>query len=391
MKIKEATGNSPFDQDRRSTTENAALTVKHVKPARFMTTRASVFMGSAIISANFAIACDNNYITTLIMMFVCAAFYAVTFRFIKFPKRLLNGLFFIFCPLIFWGVYFADISFIAYIPETIRPLFHMSPVFPLCFIPMAAGLAGLSVITPDGSGDESIPSVRSEVLIPTVYAAAAACVGSFIAGLPERRTVFAANILSVLFLIGIAAILSSSTKSPKFFTSKRLTEYWDIPVADVSELRRFFFARAKFIIALFATSAILYLVKTFFGDIAAPFLMPIAIVSSIILGTAMIAAGRPGDVHSIFGTKFFLFEMLIGAAFVCVPFAKTDLAGSLVPITGLFLFFACAGDFFISGLIAVIRRRQIFVEKNKYTDGLPFMMILLSLLIMAAEAMFPVV
>ena len=391
MKIKDATGNSPFDQDFRGTNNDSPLTVKHVKPARFMTTRAAVFMGSAVISANFATACDNNYITTLLMVFIAALFYGVTFRFIKFPKPLLNCLFFVFCPVIFWGLYFADISLIGYIPETVRPLFYMSPVFPLCFVPMAAGLAGLSVITPDGNNDKDIPDIRSDVLAPAVYAAAASCVGSFIAGLPERRTVFAANIVSVLFLIGLAAVLSAGSKSPKFFTSKRLTEYWDIPVADISELRRFFFARAKFIVAVFVTGAVLYLVTVFFGNVIAPYLMPIAIVSSVILGAGMVAAGRPSDINSIFGTKIFMFNILIGSAFVCVPFAKNIAPESLMPVAGLFMFFACSGDFFISGLIAVIRRRQIFVEKNKFTDGLPFMMILLSLLIMAAEAMFPLI
>ncbi len=390
MKIKDPTGNSPFDQEIRRT-DDLSIVARHVKPARFMTTRAAVFMGSAIISMNFAIACDNNYITTLIMAFVCCLFYSVTFRFIRFPKPVLNGLFFIFCPVIFWGLYFADISLIGFVPEVVRPLFHMSPVFPLCFMPMASGMAGLSVIAKDNNDEDVIPRVRLEVLAPLAYAAAASCVGSFIAGLPERRTVFAATILAVLFLIGVSKILSSSSAAPKFFTSKRLTEYWDIPVADISELRRFFFARAKYIVALSVTCAVLYILDSFAGTVIAPYILPVAILSSVLMGASMAAAGRPSDVNSIFGTKFFMFEILTGTGFVCVPFVKFSGAGLSIPVIGLFLFFACAGDFFISGLIAVIRRRQIFVEKNKFTDGLPFMMIMLSLLMMVAEAMFPVV
>ena len=390
MKIKDPTGNSPFDQEIRRA-DDLSIVARHVKPARFMTTRAAVFMGSAIISMNFAIACDNNYITTLIMAFVCCLFYSVTFRFIWFPKPVLNGLFFIFCPVIFWALYFADISLIGFVPEVIRPLFHMSPVFPLCFMPMASGMAGLSVIAKDNNDEDVIPRVRLEVLAPLAYAAAASCVGSFIAGLPERRTVFAATILAVLFLIGVSKILSSSSAAPKFFTSKRLTEYWDIPVADISELRRFFFARVKYIVALSVTCAVLYILDSFAGSVIAPYILPVAILSSVLMGASMVAAGRPSDVNSIFGTKFFMFEILTGTGFVCVPFVKFSGAGLSIPVIGLFLFFACAGDFFISGLIAVIRRRQIFVEKNKFTDGLPFMMIMLSLLMMVAEAMFPVV
>ena len=390
MKIQEATGRSPFDQEIRSA-DDPSIVARHVKPARFMTTRAAVFMGSAIISMNFAIACDNNYITTLIMAFISCLFYSVTFRFIRFPKVILNILFFIFCPIIFWGVYYADINLIGFVPEKIRALFYMSPVFPVCFMPMAAGLAGLSVIAKDANDEDIIPKVRKEVMVPLVYASSASCIGSFIAGLPERRTVFAATIFAVLFLIGVSKILSSSSAAPKFFTSKRLTEYWDIPVADISELRRFFFARTKYIVALFVTCAILYLADSFFGYSSAPFVIPVAILSSVLLGGAMVAVGRPSDINSIFGTKFFMFEILIGTGFVCVPFVKLSGTDLSMPVIGLYLFFACAGDLLISGLIAVIRRRQIFVEKNKYTDGLPFMMIMLSLLIMVAEAMFPAV
>ena len=390
MKIQDVKNNTPFDIENKSE-RDPVLTAKHVKPARFMTTRASVFMGLTILSLSFAIACDNNYITSLLMLLICTAFYSVSIRFIRFSKPILNSIFFLICPLICWGVYFADIILLHYIPEKMREIFYMSPVFPLCFIPMAAGLAALSVITPDGKDERERPSFWNEVMMPALFAALAASFGSVLAGIPERRTVFAATLMSVLFLIGFSALITVITKAPMFFTSKRLTEYWDIPVADVSELRRFFFARLEYIVSLFVTAAILYLVFMFLGAMMAPYMMPIAILSAVILGTVMVAVSRPGDVNSIFGTKFFLFELITGSAFVCVHFAKCVEAEPLIPIIGLFLFFACAGDFFVSGLISVIRRRQIFVEKNKYTDGLPFMMIMLSLLIMAAEAMFPLV
>ena len=391
MKIKDRKNNTPFDTTIKSEAGASALSAKHVRPARFMTTRSAVFMGLTILSLCFAIACDNNYVTAGFMLLICCAFYSVTFRFLRFSNALLNGLFFIFCPMICWGVYFADINLLKYIPETLRPLFQMSPVFPLCFIPMATGFAVLSVVSPDGKEDNERPLVFKEIVQPAFFAAVSSSIGSFIAGLPERRTVFLATLLSVLLLIGLSAMISALTKSPWFFTSKRLTEYWDIPVADMSELRRFFFARLKFIIVLFITDAVLYLLYYFFGKMMVPYVMPVAVFTSVILGIAMVAAGRPADIDSLFGTKLYLFGIIMGAAFISVPFARCEEFEPQLMLLGLFLFFACAGDFLVSGLISVIRRRQIFVEKNKYTDGLPFMMIMLSLLIMAAEAMFPVI
>ncbi len=390
MKIKEKKNSTPFDTAIKSDAAGSALSAKHVRPARFMTTRAAVFMGLTILSLCFSIACDNNYVTSGLMLLVCCFFYSLTFRFVRFSQPVLNSLFFLLCPMICWGVYFADLKLIGFIPENMRILFSMSPVFPLCFVPMATGFAVLSVLMPDGKEEKERPSVLKEVIQPAFFALVSSCFGSLIAGLFERRTVFAATLLSVLFLIGLSALISLITRSPRFFTSKRLTEYWDIPVADMSELRRFFFARLEYIIVLFVTAAVMYLICMFFGNVTAPFMMPVAIASSVMLATAMIAAGRPADVDSLFGTKLFLFEIISGAAFVCVPFAKCAEAEPKVMIAGLFLFFACAGDFLVSGLISVIRRRQIFVEKNNYTDGLPFMMIMLSLLIMVAEAMFPV-
>ena len=49
------------------------------------------------------------------------------------------------------------------------------------------------------------------------------------------------------------------------------------------------------------------------------------------------------------------------------------------------LVFICATDIVITGLLSVIRRRLIFVSKSKYIDGLPFYLILISLVVMLAE------
>ena len=120
-------------------------------------------------------------------------------------------------------------------------------------------------------------------------------------------------------------------------------------------------------------------------EISSIVITPAALLASVGLGYLMIVTGRPGDRKSIFGTRYFMSEALIGAAFVMLPFINS-LPGepSLNVVVTVFVFAVC-GDILVTGLLSVIRRRLIFVSKSKFIDGLPFYLILVSYVIMLFE------
>jgi hypothetical protein len=168
--------------------------------------------------------------------------------------------------------------------------------------------------------------------------------------------------------------------------SKELTEFWNIPVADFEEFRRFCIARAGFALTCAGAIAVSG-ASAFFLEpsIASLVITPAALLVATGLSYLMIVTGRPGDRKSIFGTRYFMSETMIGAAFVILPFVNLlPEKPSLTTAVTVFIFAVC-GDILVTGLLAVIRRRLIFVSKSKYVDGLPFYLILISCVIMIFE------
>ena len=74
----------------------------------------------------------------------------------------------------------------------------------------------------------------------------------------------------------------------------------------------------------------------------------------------------------------------MAAAFISLLFLKNKEIPNVLHLL-IALVFICATDIVITGLLSVIRRRLIFVSKSKYIDGLPFYLILISLVVMLAE------
>ena len=367
--------NTPFDNESSRRPYNEKPTAQHLKPAGYMTTRSAIFLGFTLVSLCIEFLYEGTLLWwPVLCSFAVLTVWTFTFRF--FMPRKLAILSFIACIGLFYGACVAS-----------------NIVFGWCstsacsgFVPMALGMMTLSRFTADGEEEYRPASVIKEGYLPYLGAVITALAGTFITSLAERDYIFISLLSATTILVIGAWMYSVFSGTPHYLTSRELTEFWNIPVADFEEFRRFCIARAGF--ALICAGAIAVSgASAFFLEpyIASLVITPAALLVATGLSYLMIVTGRPGDRKSIFGTRYFMSETMIGAAFVILPFINLlPEKPSLTTAVTVFIFAVC-GDILVTGLLAVIRRRLIFVSKSKYVDGLPFYLILISCVIMIFE------
>lgn len=366
--------NTPFDNESSRRPYNEKPTALHIKPAGYMTTRSAVFMGFTLVSLCIEFIFEGQHLWwPALCSFAVLMFWTFTFRF--FMPRKLAILSLIACIGLFYGACLAS-----------SKLGWCSPSACAGFVPMALGMMTLSRFCADGEEEYRPASPVKEILLPYIAAAAASLAGTFITAIAEKSYIFISLLAATAILIFGAWAYSAITGTPHYLTSRELTEFWNIPVADFEEFRRFCIARAEFALVCAGSIAISLAASNFLKpEISSIVITPAALLASVGLGYLMIVTGRPGDRKSIFGTRYFMSEALIGAAFVMLPFINSLPGGpSLNAVVTVFVFAVC-GDILVTGLLSVIRRRLIFVSKSKFIDGLPFYLILVSYVIMLFE------
>lgn len=367
--------NTPFDNEdmrkiRHVTTPQAA----HIKPAGYMTTRSALFLGYTLISL-----CMEYSVEKVIVWWpvACAAavlfLWSISLRFFMRPK--LSAFAFIVIAMLFAVA--AEISY---------RMGWCSPASGALFIPMAIGVMSLSRFKADDDNDYLIPDFTDEVFKPFILALAASLFGYFAAGLFEKRYIFTTLLGAITFLILFSWGLSKITGTPKLITSKSLTEFWDIPVADFQEVRRFAFSRGAFSIVMLVVAGMLFALWVLVGGSYARMIsVPATVLVQTLLSVSLLSFARSGIRRSIFGLRYFVSETAIGAQFLAVFFiAHQD------HVPGIFTIFVAVvlsilADTMLTGLLSVIRRRLIFVTKSRFLDGLPFYLILTSLICMIVE------
>lgn len=366
--------NTPFDNESSRRPYNEKPTALHIKPAGYMTTRSAIFLGFTLVSLCLEFIFEGQHLWwPALCSFAVLLFWTLTFRF--FMPRKLAILSLIACIGLFYGACFAS-----------SKLGWCSPSACAGFVPMALGMMTLSRFCADGQEEYRPAEIVKEVLLPYLAAASSALAGTFVSGLFERRYIFISLLAATTILIICVWVYSTISGTPHYLTSKDLTEFWNIPVADFEEFRRFCIARAEFALVCAGAIAVSLACSHFLKpEIASIVITPAVLSVAVGLGCLMIVTGRPGDRKSIFGTRYFMSEALIGAAFVMLPFINSLPGGpSLNTVVTVFVFAVC-GDILVTGLLSVIRRRLIFVSKSKFIDGLPFYLILVSYVVMLLE------
>lgn len=365
--------NSPFDNEQTRRKIDEKITVFHIRPARHLTTRSSLFLGYTILSLSLEFMISGNRIWwPVACAFLCTIVWSLTLR--LFMPRNLSVLSFVFVL----GLFITACEF------SYRFGF-CTPYAAVGFIPMAIGIMSLARFKDDENDAFTKPAFGGEVMLPFFIGTLCSVCGALISYVFEKRYLFVALLASVMFLIIMSWAVSRLTGVPRIATSKKLTEFWDIPVADVSELRRFVCARAAFSLICCVCAAGLYVLTIFVEpDMFRILALPVSEVAAILLGSIVVYVARHNFRRSIFGLRYFISEVAIVAAFMALLFLVRQ---DFPKITHLMVaaLFACSTDIVITGLLAVIRRRLIFVSKSRYIDGLPFYLILVSLVVMLAE------
>jgi hypothetical protein len=365
--------NTPFDNEQTRRPVEEKLTAAHVRPARYLSTRASLLLGYTMVSLCLEFMIPGNVIWwPVACSFVCLLAWAITLRFFM-PRNL------------------SVITF-AFVLALFAAAGEFSYMYGLCapyavagFIPMAIGIMSVARFKDDDNDKFTRPEFGSEVMLPYGIALVCSAFGSLMSFVFERRFLFVSLLAAVMFLILVSWVISKLTGIPRCATSKTLTEFWDIPVADISELKRFLSARGEFALVCMLCMAAVFVLKIFTDkDLLRISAIPACVLIALIVGSIMVYASKHNFRSSIFGLRFFISEVSIAAAFISVIFLVNP---GFPKITHLIvaLILIVATDTIITGIMSVIRRRLIFVSKSKYIDGLPFYLILISLVIMLAE------
>lgn len=365
--------NSPFDNEQTRRKIDEKITAIHVRPAKYLTTRSSLFLGYTTISLCLEYMLSGTLIWwPAACALACLIVWSLTIRF--FMPRNLSVVSFVFVL----GLFIAAC-------EYSYRLGFCTPYAAVGFIPMAIGIMSLARFKDDENDKYTRPRFGGEVLLPFVIAAICSVSGVLISYVFEKRYLFVSLMASVMILIMMSWAISRLTGVPRIATSKQLTEFWDIPVANISELKRFLCARGAFAFICSVSAAVLYVLKILVDkDMFRLVAIPACQLTALILGSIVVYAARHNFRRSIFGLRYFISEVSFAAAFMSLIFL---LNADFPKISHLIVavVFTCCTDIVMTGLLSVIRRRLIFVSKSKYIDGLPFYLILISLVVMLAE------
>jgi hypothetical protein len=365
--------NTPFDNEQMRRPVDEKFTASHIRPAKYLSTRASLLLGYTMVSLCLEFMISGNAIWwPVACSFVCLLAWAITLRF--FMPRNLSVISFAFVLALFIAVgeYSYQLGFC--VPHAIAG-----------FIPMAIGIMSVARFKDDDNDKFTRPAFGSEVMLPYAIALVCSVFGTVITYIFEKRYLFVSLLASVMFLIVMSWVISKISGVPRCATSKKLTEFWDIPVANVSELKRFLSARGEFAVVCLVCTAALYVLKFFTdGDLFRLAAIPAVMFVVLLMGSIMVYAARHNYRSSIFGLRYFISEVSTAAAFISILFLVNPGFPKIWHLLIALALIICT-DIIITGLLAVIRRRLIFVSKSKYIDGLPFYLILISLVIMLAE------
>ena len=365
--------NTPFDNEQMRRPVDEKFTASHIRPAKYLSTRASLLLGYTMVSLCLEFMISGNAIWwPVACSFVCLLAWAITLRF--FMPRNLSVITFALVLALFIAVgeYSYQLGFC--VPHAIAG-----------FIPMAIGIMSVARFKDDDNDKFTRPAFGSEVMLPYAIALVCSVFGTVITYIFEKRYLFVSLLASVMFLIVMSWAISKISGVPRCATSKKLTEFWDIPVANVSELKRFLSARGEFAAVCLVCTAALYVLKIFTdGDLFRLAAIPAVMFVVLLMGSIMVYAARHNYRSSIFGLRYFISEVSTAAAFISILFLVNPGFPKIWHLLIALALIICT-DIIITGLLAVIRRRLIFVSKSKYIDGLPFYLILISLVIMLAE------
>ena len=365
--------NSPFDNEQSRKKIDDKISAIHIRSAKYLSTRSSLFLGYSMITLCLEFMISGNIIWwPVACSMTCLLLWSLTLRF--FMPRNLSVISFAFIMALF--IVACEFSY---------RMGLCTPYAAVGFIPMAIGIMSLARFKKDDNDVFTRPLFFSEVFSPYLVALICSVFGTLISYIFEKRYLFVSLLASVMFLIVMSWALSRITGVPRCASSKELTEFWDIPVADISELKRFLIARGEFALVCVLCITALYFLKIFVeNDLFRITALPVSEFIAILTGSVAIYAAKHNFRRSIFGLRYFISEASFAAAFTALIFLVNP---GMPKISHLIVstLFACATDVVMTGLLSVIRRRLIFVSKSKYIDGLPFYLILISLVVMLAE------
>ena len=376
--------NTPFDDyaSRMSTKVVESRETEEMK-ARYQTTRGALFLGLLIlaITGNTFDLYSLGFVSISIVSSILI--WLVSFRFIMNEKT-------VFVSAI---VNLSLCISVSYLFE--KYLTHYNNIF--ASVVLAMGLTILSSIPIEG---EEILKTRAksfdEVTKMILFAIVPSFVGVAFVYLIDVKVRFVSTIIAVVMLVIVSYILSMIFRKRYYMTSRRLKNFINIPTDPSKDIITFALSKTIVLISSVFTIACAITIQYMFG-VDKYFEYALLPIMTIIM-LVFVFFYRPCDRNSLFGGLLYPFEAMFIAYLLSILFEKASSQSPSLLLLNylsvrpdyviLFVIAIIAGDIVITGLIATYRRKLLYTKRIKHFDGMPFMLLLSSFILMVVSMFF---
>ncbi|MBO4637996.1 MAG: hypothetical protein J5685_12745 [Clostridiales bacterium] len=339
-----------------------------MRKTSYMTARSAVYMCMLILSILLFPVTDGKHILQVLVLAGVILLWSLTFRFFLNPKILpLN----IFCNTV-----------LVALPSSL-PFFDLGTETYVAMLPLAMGLTAMTSMNADRKSVYERPDATEEVLIPSLTAFGVGVASCSIYIIAERKLVSIAIIISALLLMLLSVLYKKFTGREKAFTSSAINDIRTIPGDDRANLKSFVSHRLIiFISAVILEVGLVFSLKI--PDIY-PFTLfdPKPLVCAILALILSLVFSRKIKEKS-FGGGFYPYEIIIAFGVLILPFLIGDPVYRNVAIPLAPALFTLA-DMLVTGFLCTYKRRRLSAVRHYYSEGIPLLMLLLGILIMAVE------
>lgn len=349
--------------------------------AHYMTTRSALFLACLILGMTGNINTAIHYAYTVGVVAVTVLLWSITFRFLKSDKfPLING----FVSLVLSLAVGYGLEYF---------ILHYVNVFSLVIV--AIGLALLGSMPPDGHSFKRTRFI-DEILLPLVFAISSTIFGVGAVCVINCKADFVSTIISVLVLVALSYLLTFITKRNYYMTSRLMKDVKDIPVNVKEDLKIFISTKTVFMIACFVAFAISALVQALLNDqyLFSLVLMPLVTLLLFCFYPLYSKSAK----SNAFGVATYAYECIFMSYLIysTCSYFYIEHGSSLVVnffleeplLVILSLLSLVASDMLVTGLFASYKRKLIFSQRLKHSDGMPFYLLVVAMILMIGSLFY---
>lgn len=353
---------SPFDEVRVEKSEDVQESIPN-KDVNYFSLRAAVFMACLIISISGIFVAGSNVLLMSGLVAVYLLLWATTMRLWQSPRTAMVNLF---VNLIVGVVVFA-------IPQIIGAKLAYAEFDSL--LTVVAGVTILGSVNKDYTRRFSVVDIVDEFLFPILLAVVAVSLASLSLFVADNNSLGFMLILSSIALGGFSWILKILLKTTYSFSSYRIVDYNDFPVANKEKLVAFYKDRGRFAIRFTIAFVVSFicskLIDKYLLDFDPYIKLLVPVVAALVFMIFGLIESRRLDSKMV---PMYLIENIFAMFFVMFPIIANWIAAILI-------------DLLLVGYMVTFKRRSIRAVKSIHVEGVPLILIVLGIVCLCAEAL----